>query len=387
MSLQRPLTRFLFSAGIFTLLFVINLIFSHNIANASYSFQALETPNYYTFVVSRTPTGIKIESFPDFVSYVHVGKTGNPTQYCSTCFFTSELNVSISPFPSSPTQIIIQGSDFTEYINPEDITSAPNIIEINQPQDGQNLSSNVFNWNIGYTLNQEYSKHIDFELKTSQNTSTLENYAGNVCSYPYSATSGQLCAFVLNGGLNYFTNATSGSFQYEFQNPIAYNSSTYYARAWLFQRDSVSEARTYLNTSSTIINFSIGSSTIEIPNLIPIEPTINNQSNEQLCENFSQNIFGVYVCRVLLFLFRPSDNDFSQFTTLKSAVINKPPFGYFSQIQNVLNGFSTSTPAYALATSAPLTDNVFNPLKTGLSWILWLVFGFWIFYRIKHFEF
>jgi len=83
----------------------------------------------------------------------------------------------------------------------------------------------------------------------------------------------------------------------------------------------------------------------------------------------------------------PTSTSLNQFSNLKDLITTKPPFGYWTSIKNYLNNLSsTSTPAFTL-TAEIGNITIFNTLKTGLTWILWLFFGFWIIKRIAKFDF
>lgn len=93
-------------------------------------------------------------------------------------------------------------------------------------------------------------------------------------------------------------------------------------------------------------------------------------------------------CKVMAYLFTPSADSFNQFADLKTTLENKPPFGYFTDLQKKIsllqNGTSTDTIINA-STSAAFSP-VFSPIRTGLIWILWLMFAFWLLHRIRHLE-
>ncbi len=85
----------------------------------------------------------------------------------------------------------------------------------------------------------------------------------------------------------------------------------------------------------------------------------------------------------LVFAFVPAESSFDRFITLKDQLVNKPPFGYFALLASGLSGLnSTSTPAFALATEDNIVTTIFDPIKTGLSWLLWVFFGVWLYKRV-----
>jgi hypothetical protein len=103
------------------------------------------------------------------------------------------------------------------------------------------------------------------------------------------------------------------------------------------------------------------------------------------CENL--DVFSGALCKVITFLFVPSSTALTQFSNLKDLIATKPPFGYWTSIKNYLNNLnSTSTPAFTL-TAEIGNIGIFDTLKTGLAWVLWLFFGFWVIKRIARFDF
>jgi len=94
------------------------------------------------------------------------------------------------------------------------------------------------------------------------------------------------------------------------------------------------------------------------------------------------------LCRVITYLFVPTETSLNKFTQLKDIIANKPPFGYFTSVKNYLNNLNaTSTPAFTFAEMGAINLSIFQPLKTGLTWILWIFFAFWVIKRIGVFIF
>ena len=85
----------------------------------------------------------------------------------------------------------------------------------------------------------------------------------------------------------------------------------------------------------------------------------------------------------LVFAFVPAESSFDRFITLKDQLINKPPFGYFALLADGLSGLNaTSSSAFTLATEDNITNVIFDPIKTGLSWLLFVFFGVWLYKRV-----
>lgn len=77
----------------------------------------------------------------------------------------------------------------------------------------------------------------------------------------------------------------------------------------------------------------------------------------------------------------------NQFTALWDNLKTKPPFGYFTLSYNALLGLdNNSTPAFTLVQMPILMTLIFTPLRTGLIWVLWVVFLFAFIKRLKHIE-
>jgi hypothetical protein len=93
------------------------------------------------------------------------------------------------------------------------------------------------------------------------------------------------------------------------------------------------------------------------------------------------------ICRLGVYLFYPSQSVLSNYTSLKTSLENKPPFGYFTLTSGIINNLSTSTTStFVLADLSLLNDTLITPLKTGISFLLWLLFLFWAFHRFRHIQ-
>ena len=93
---------------------------------------------------------------------------------------------------------------------------------------------------------------------------------------------------------------------------------------------------------------------------------------------------------VFIVLFQPSTNSVSQLVGYKTQIQNKPPFGYITILVNNLNNLSTTTATssrpFDIVIPQGLRDLIFDPLKTGLTAILWLVSLVWLYNRLKHMQ-
>lgn len=87
------------------------------------------------------------------------------------------------------------------------------------------------------------------------------------------------------------------------------------------------------------------------------------------------NITGCFQ-NAMIYLFKPSTTSFNLIIGLKDEIKYKPPFGYFYAIQSAFE-LSTTTPAYTWDIPEVMSDT-FAPIKTGISWLLWIIFAFWV---------
>jgi hypothetical protein len=78
----------------------------------------------------------------------------------------------------------------------------------------------------------------------------------------------------------------------------------------------------------------------------------------------------------------------NNFIQLYNTLSTKPPLGYFTAIKAALNTLSVGTTSLILvnASTTQAFSAIFTPLRTGLIIILWLMFSFWLFHRLRHLE-
>ena len=89
---------------------------------------------------------------------------------------------------------------------------------------------------------------------------------------------------------------------------------------------------------------------------------------------------------VLIYLFKPNESVLDFWRTIKDRVATKPPFGYYTLIKQAFDNFtSEATPAFALSSATSTAEYIFTPLKSGLAWVLWILFGVWFLKRFIHF--
>lgn len=85
---------------------------------------------------------------------------------------------------------------------------------------------------------------------------------------------------------------------------------------------------------------------------------------------------GGCVQNALIFAFAPAPDVLKRFQNTWQQIQNKPPFGYVFQTIAALRGMNTDAePAFEFPDSIPFQDTIFDPFRTGLAALLWLVFG------------
>ena len=129
---------------------------------------------------------------------------------------------------------------------------------------------------------------------------------------------------------------------------------------------------------------SIESWTIDSPYYPP--GSLLNPTSTSPC-NVSDSWFSQGICNVGVFLFYPQIGDLSNWSDLKTAIENKPPFGYFASAFGVINSLSTTTATTTgMADLSSLSTPFFNPFKNALIIALDIMFSFWVVHKITHFK-
>lgn len=147
-----------------------------------------------------------------------------------------------------------------------------------------------------------------------------------------------------------------------------------------------------ITASTTKVNsneFSISYTTPYIPIISWPTSTIASTTPIQITCDTNDPWYQYSLCKIGVWLFVPSQSVLNQFSNLTADISQKPPIGYFTSIKNALSGLTSSTPAFTINVSStdPVATKFFTPIRTGLIWILWLAFAFWIFNRFRHFNF
>lgn len=157
---------------------------------------------------------------------------------------------------------------------------------------------------------------------------------------------------------------------------------TYYARAFLQNSDTNA-----VMASSSVITFSTGISAGGASGSWGTVTSTATSSEWVITCDPDEPLFTRSLCHLALVLFIPKTSDMEQFNSLYNDIKDKPPIGYFGLVTDAINSISTSTTStFALADLSSMESTFLSPLKAGVSFLLWLIFTFWLFHRFRHFE-
>lgn len=190
--------------------------------------------------------------------------------------------------------------------------------------------------------------------------------------------------YVIKNNYTFLNTVQQGYFSIDSNEGFLYASTTleagtYQIEAYLFN------PITQAVQSYVVNNFTVYQSIL--PDIIGFDPidydTITGLATTTC--SFS-NISGCFQ-NALVLVFYPSQDALTNFENLKETISKKAPFGYFTLLTGILDNFSESaTPVFALEEEDNITSNIFDPLRTGMTWILWIVFGLWLYKRITHID-
>jgi hypothetical protein len=129
-------------------------------------------------------------------------------------------------------------------------------------------------------------------------------------------------------------------------------------------------------TETDIINFSTSA--------LPSPATITPAWTPEDCDWSSPSTWSGCLRNLAHETFYPSSESLTQFNNLYAEFKNKPPFGYVTAIQMELSSLNdTNTSVFTLESLPILNTNIFDPLRTGMTWLLWVAFAFVFFNRLK----
>lgn len=277
------------------------------------------------------------------------------------------------------------GGDFTTGLTDLYFTldgAAVDTIVFTNPEDEEILPHDFTNWTFSYTL--------------ANPTSSDDLYYGLDIFYTASSTS--ISYFEVVDSFIKAEGQGSGSistFKDLLLAPDTYTATSTFYSVDLTDCEQDLEAGIYcdsfLQFASTTL--AIDNITFETQGFASYFDDINNStstiSNLNATCDASSNFFSQSLCKMFITLFIPSQESLSQFDGIADLITKKPPVGYFGQIKLAFESFATSTLAseeFSFSTFigdfAPI-----SALRTGLGWLFWLLFAFWIFHRLRHLDF
>jgi len=101
-------------------------------------------------------------------------------------------------------------------------------------------------------------------------------------------------------------------------------------------------------------------------------------------ENKDFGLLGNMFRDVVVFLFFPDQANLERFGNLWDTIRLKPPIGYFTAAKDEFANIGIGTANIAFDTTA--AAGIISPLRTGIIVILWIMFAFWIFHRLRKLE-
>lgn len=123
--------------------------------------------------------------------------------------------------------------------------------------------------------------------------------------------------------------------------------------------------------------------------------TLSTQSfyNEAFCEENYEGTLTQGFCKLFYSLFVPNGESLQRFSSLKNKLEKKPPFGYLAIYSETMENFESAT-----STTSTISTSFVNNLSTVkeislyqnfydiMIWVLWLIFGFYVYHRFRHFS-
>jgi len=98
------------------------------------------------------------------------------------------------------------------------------------------------------------------------------------------------------------------------------------------------------------------------------------------------NIAGCFQ-NALVYLFWPNSSAIASYTTFQALIYQKPPVGYFTLIQNALNGVTATSSTSSIPWSSGTVSfggSVFGTLRLGIAGILWFFFLIEFWHRLRN---
>jgi len=101
-------------------------------------------------------------------------------------------------------------------------------------------------------------------------------------------------------------------------------------------------------------------------------------------ENKDFGLLGNMFRDVIVWLFFPDQANLTRFGDLWDTIRLKPPIGYFTAAKDELALVGVGSASITFDTTA--AAGIITPLRTGIIVILWVLFAFWIFHRLRNLD-
>jgi len=148
---------------------------------------------------------------------------------------------------------------------------------------------------------------------------------------------------------------------------------------------SIATSTFWVNGTSTYLNITTATSTGTTTQGASLEDC--KKTGGLVDFSYFACMIGNRIADIFQWLFLPKDGSLNQYQAFKTTVETKAPFGYFVLIKNAIQGVNASTTsAFTLTLDQGVLTGIITPLRTALSWILLMGFGFWFYMRMKHLD-
>jgi len=159
--------------------------------------------------------------------------------------------------------------------------------------------------------------------------------------------------------------------------------------SWYMQARLVEASSSTQLASSTITTMQIQSNTL-LDTLPFLNPIVSNSTSTDIILTCDPDdpLFTRSFCNLFSYLFVPPQSAWNGFKQLRTDLENKPPFGYITSAIDAISGLSSAASSTVdLPDLSALDDDFFTPIKTFLSWVLYVLTGFWVYNKFRHFKF
>jgi hypothetical protein len=234
-------------------------------------------------------------------------------------------------------------------------------------------------------LGEPYTNNISFVIPTASTTEDFDywslsyGFADGVEIGGGSPNTGQIVIVYNFVGAS---TSTDSLYVFEWAEATAIIGKT---RATFTLGDWSATAYLYNSSSSLVASSTIGFN-INLSGGAYAVPTSTSPTATSSC--VSGNFFENGLCYLFNALLVPSQSSLNRFTALKTDITNKPPLGYFNRAKDLILGFgtTTATSTIPLQSLEGLKTGFLGDLRAGLQWLLWIVFLFWIFNRLRNLQ-